>query len=815
MHIRTAAKESAMKYIGLPVMLAMALCLLIPGFTGCGEDDFCETPDGDVVDGDTGADTVPDPVFIPPSPQSVFHELTMDTAEDAAIPDNNDTVITHLEHPDSASVSENDSGETGIDTIPFHFIESHSHTFCWEGDPGENDAHYMIMRDDKGAEVARVEEGGQCVTVDVLADVRYTKYIHHGGGRNGDDSVVFIRPRPLGDARKAPQNRPDSTAHAAAVKDARRTTTCAYLSTTTYGDLSLEAGQVAVFGSCSPAAGDTVYVFDGNCDNLSTFSPAALGIGSDTQAMIFGSAGYGGSMYLVNQSLVCLSGLRMTVTDPQMANSSKSVRVWSKDDSDPHNTCDVVWAGLGIDLASGHGALAEGEVAVYAETIPVSNVPVCDDMSYDDCNTCRTKCCTGGDCNYSGCHASGTTSGMDSYCCSKTSKCQNYGHCCTDRGLAMVLNGPCHNLDLLCWNQTISTLKTGPNTIVYLYKDVDYGGESFAYQDTVNNLGTFNDAAQSLYIEGRTAYDQANTLLTTDNCNQCYLVSANLQGTDLHGKSIASANLTGTNLEGANLAGSTLDSSILTRCRLDDADMEGVSAQGARFSGAVMAYANLKNANLTEAIFERTDTDGPADLSYAYMPAAILTNAHLNQATMSYVHLYGTGATVESATMEGTEFSNATLSGLNLGQAKMAGAHLSGTNLVNTNLRGAHLEGATMVNAHLEGADFSGAFFKVTGPASGTRMANAAVARDAGTMTVQRLGDNNTLETVTIDYTATLFDEGATDASVTCPDGTPGPCTCPSDGSTPCHMTAPDPPAPPACVPSPDKWCPRPSRGSR
>jgi len=804
-----------MKHHTFKLLIAVLCCLIAFGITGCGEDELCEAIDGDVIDGDMEEETTEQPMLIPPSPQNAYHEHHMSDTGDSVIPDNNDTVMTHLEHPDSDDVHEKDTGNPGYDEIPFNFLESHSHTFCWEGDPGDNDPHHMILENDAGEEVARVEEGGDCVTVDVKEDQRYVKKLYHGGDREGEDSVIFIRPRPAAAAKMAPHKRPDSPAHAAAAKDARRTTSCAYLSTTTYGELNLDTGQVAVFGSCSPGNGDTVYVFDGNCDNLSDYSPKALGIGPNTQAMVFASAAYDGSIYLVDQSKVCLSDYRVGQSDPEVANSNHSMRVWTKDDSDPHNTCDVVWAGLGIDLASGHGALQEGEVAFYAETIPYRNTPVCDSMSYDDCNTCRTKCCKNGDCNYSGCHSKGTTSSMDSYCCSKSSKCKNYGHCCTNRGLAMVLNGPCHNLDALCWNQTISTLSTGPNTVVYLYKDVDYGGESFAFQDTVYDLNTFNNAAQSLYIESRTAYDTTNTLLTTDNCNSCYLVSANLQGTDLHGKSISSANLTGANLESANLMGCNLDSSILTRARLDDANMENVHAHGARFSGAIMAYANLKNATLTEAIFERTDTVGPADLSYAYMPGANLGNAHLNQATMSYVHLYGTGATVESATMDGTEFSNAILSGLNLGQAKMSGAHLAGANLVNTNLRGAHLEGATLVNAHLEGADFSGAFFKVSGAASGTRMANAAVAREDGTMTVQRLGDNNTLETVIINYTATTFDEGATDASVTCPDGTPGPCTCPADGSTPCHLAAPDPPSPPECVPSPDQWCPRPRRASR
>jgi len=52
-------------------------------------------------------------------------------------------VVTFLEPPDSEE-PENDTGEIGVDIIPYTYKRTLNHTFCWEDDDPDAE-HFMVL----------------------------------------------------------------------------------------------------------------------------------------------------------------------------------------------------------------------------------------------------------------------------------------------------------------------------------------------------------------------------------------------------------------------------------------------------------------------------------------------------------------------------------------------------------------------------------------------------------------------------------------------------------------------------------------------
>ena len=101
-------------------------------------------------------------------------------------------VIKFLEHPDSET-PENDTGETGNDTIPLRYNRTAEHTYCWEDDDGEA-GHFMELDDSAGNEIFRLDVNGECQTV-LLEAGDYVMTIHHDG-RIETTHPIFIIPNP-------------------------------------------------------------------------------------------------------------------------------------------------------------------------------------------------------------------------------------------------------------------------------------------------------------------------------------------------------------------------------------------------------------------------------------------------------------------------------------------------------------------------------------------------------------------------------------------------------------------------------------------
>jgi hypothetical protein len=102
-----------------------------------------------------------------------------------------DVVIINLEHPDATDVLKNDSYIPGIDRIPLYFPEDVSHEFVVEHKK-EGDAYFVLLLDEKGNEILRVDGANHTVTKNINAGT-YTLEIHHGGGID-EAYTLFVRP---------------------------------------------------------------------------------------------------------------------------------------------------------------------------------------------------------------------------------------------------------------------------------------------------------------------------------------------------------------------------------------------------------------------------------------------------------------------------------------------------------------------------------------------------------------------------------------------------------------------------------------------
>jgi len=97
-------------------------------------------------------------------------------------------VVDFLEPPNTEK-PEMDTGETGIDVIPYTYTETLSNTFCWE-DEDLSAEHFMTLMDSEGAEVLMVVANGECATA-LIEQGDYEMRIHHDG-RSEDSLAIFI-----------------------------------------------------------------------------------------------------------------------------------------------------------------------------------------------------------------------------------------------------------------------------------------------------------------------------------------------------------------------------------------------------------------------------------------------------------------------------------------------------------------------------------------------------------------------------------------------------------------------------------------------
>jgi inosose dehydratase len=171
------------------------------------------------------------------------------------------------------------------------------------------------------------------------------------------------------------------------------------------------------------------------------------------------------------------------------------------------------------------------------------------------------------------------------------------------------------------------------------------------------------------------AYDENDleTLLSTNQCNQCDLSNADLSNKDLYGSSLMEANLTGADLSGALLREANLTGGILTNATLTDAKLNGATLTRANMTNAILTNANLTNTKVDAAIFDK------ADLSHADLSAAILSCTSASDSS--------TCASLVDARAQSAIFNNAILSGADLTRADLTRAAMRSVNFESATLQ--------------------------------------------------------------------------------------------------------------------------------
>ena len=119
--------------------------------------------------------------------------------------------------------------------------------------------------------------------------------------------------------------------------------------------------------------------------------------------------------------------------------------------------------------------------------------------------------------------------------------------------------------------------------------------------------------------------DQADLdkLTSTNVCQNCNLLGADLSGVDLSYK----------DLKGADLGGANLTNAILTEVNLERSSLAGADLTGANLVGAHLSHAELSNAKLVSV--DLTD----ADLSFANVNDTILIQSNLTGASFLEVRM--------------------------------------------------------------------------------------------------------------------------------------------------------------------------------
>jgi len=195
----------------------------------------------------------------------------------------------------------------------------------------------------------------------------------------------------------------------------------------------------------------------------------------------------------------------------------------------------------------------------------------------------------------------------------------------------------------------------------------------------------------------------------------------------------ARARLMGAYFLNAKLRDAVFSAADLKRAQLSQADLTGAKLnQQTQLSGSHLSGAILKGADLNGAVLQGSDGLPAADLSLAFMPDAVLTDAKLTGVNMSHANFYGALAKADNATMQQMDFSNANLGSVDLTQGRLKGARMDAVNLVNAVLRGADLTttpdliSSSLVQGNLQGTDFT------TAKLGGANLSNAAVSLQDG-----------------------------------------------------------------------------------
>jgi uncharacterized protein YjbI with pentapeptide repeats len=283
------------------------------------------------------------------------------------------------------------------------------------------------------------------------------------------------------------------------------------------------------------------------------------------------------------------------------------------------------------------------------------------------------------------------------------------------------------------------------------------------------------------------------------------------EGSDhLRGQNLAYANLSGVQLVGANLQGANLSHATLSGINLSRANLEGADLSNALLHQATLDFASLRHAKMPglQAGVAPGQSSEATSFKNAYMPSVDLTDADLRSADLSDAHIYGdatTGSSLLRTKLDSADLTGALLSGAAF-SGSLTDAVFNHAVLVNSTFNGANLTNAKFDDTYLQGANFTGA-----SSLTGASFINAAFS----TATQCLAGNNKAVPPcewqyteqdgtpVIVGYAATVLGALATDSTVRCPHGEPGPCTA---AKLVPQGAGPFPPKP-ACIPERPRYC--------
>jgi hypothetical protein len=190
------------------------------------------------------------------------------------------------------------------------------------------------------------------------------------------------------------------------------------------------------------------------------------------------------------------------------------------------------------------------------------------------------------------------------------------------------------------------------------------------------------------------------------------------------------------------------------------------------------------------------------------MPSVDLTDADLRSADLSGAHIYGdatTGAILIRTKLDSADLTDALLSGTAF-SGSLTDAVFNHAVLVNSTFNGANLTNAKFDEAYLQGANFTG-----VSSVNGASFINAAFSTatqclagsDQPGLPCEWHYTEQDGTPLIVGYTATVLGALATDRTVRCPHGAPGPCTAATLAP---QGEGPFPPKP-ACIPERPRYC--------
>jgi uncharacterized protein YjbI with pentapeptide repeats len=226
-----------------------------------------------------------------------------------------------------------------------------------------------------------------------------------------------------------------------------------------------------------------------------------------------------------------------------------------------------------------------------------------------------------------------------------------------------------------------------------------------------------------------------NKLQITDFKN--VFVGASLNGRDFSNQDLSNTDFFGANLDGANFSNSNLSNSdfrlanlqnanfhnaIIDSINLERAKLNGSDFSNVDFTNTDLKYVNLANVNLSGSDLSHMDLKYTilmqADLSHANVLNSVLSSAtvdlyaylidtDIRHTNFSESQMLGIDFTkVKDKNLEGTIFTDAQLTHVNLEGIDFSGKDLTMTNFANSNLIGSDFSD----NVIIHGVDFGGAY---------------------------------------------------------------------------------------------------------